>query len=129
MKKLVTVMLSLALAVCALLSLTACTMNVSGKTFKYEKWTTEAQIDDDTRGLIDAQIDRYVGTMVYEFKADGKGVATMGGQTAEFTWKQDGDTLTISLGTEAHTCKIEGEKVVISDNFDGVAVKIIFKQA
>lgn len=70
------------------LSLSACTTKVAGKTFVYEeleiKWTDEA--DDSTKEKVEAAVVLVFGGSKVTFEEDQEGT----------TWTQDGSTVTVA---------------------------------
>lgn len=84
MKKLFTILALFAVV----LSLSACTTKVAGKTFVYEeleiKWTDEA--DDSTKEKVEAAVVLVFGGSKVTFEEDQEGT----------TWTQDGSTVTVA---------------------------------
>lgn len=70
----------------------------------------------------------------YSFEGDGKGKITVGGVSTDFTYKTDGEKLTltktvmsVSINTE-YTYKVEGEKLTLTESKTGVTLEFTKKK-
>jgi len=130
MKKLVTIILSLALAVCALLSLTACSLDVNGKTFVYDSYQVRQDLTPSEQELLDGLVEE---AKLYKvtFNADGTGVWEIEGYTTiDFTWEQNDAEGKVKFGEDdERVFKAENGKVAVTDEVDSVTFTIYLKQA
>lgn len=51
------------------------------------------------------------GEITYTFKADGKATVSLSGVSADISWKQDGNKITIDDGTQSVDFTLEGDKL------------------
>ena len=70
----------------------------------------------------------------YSFESDGKGKITVGSLSTDFTYKTDGDKVTltktvagVSIETE-YTYKVEGEKLTLTESKTGVVLEFTKKK-
>ena len=130
MKKLVTIILSLALAVCALLSLTACSLDVKGKTFVYDSYQVRQDLTPTEQELLDGLVEE---AKLYKvtFNADGTGVWEIEGYTTvDFTWEQNDAEGKVKFGEDdERVFKAEYGKVAVTDEVDSVILTIYLKHA
>lgn len=101
MKKLLTVALSLCLAVCALLSLAACSSSVEGKIYTQSGLEgVGVTLTQEQKDYVENNYLKEARKYSWKFKAEGKGeIWSYGKATDEFTWVQDGDKVTITMNS------------------------------
>ena len=102
MKKLLTVALSLCLALCAMLALTACTTDVKGKYYTYYGLEgVGITLTQEQKDYIDRNLTNELRKHNLKFKDEGKGeIWTQGSVSDEFTWTQEGDQVTITMNSD-----------------------------
>ncbi len=118
MKKLSTIVLTLALLACALFSLTACG-KVEGL-YKFESLTyTESGISvtinagEELRGITITE-----DFMSVELKSDGTAILISFGETNYSTWTQDGDKIKFfdEDGDQEGELTIDGDKLMVDED-------------
>nr|MBO4517691.1 hypothetical protein [Clostridia bacterium] len=105
MKKLLTLIVSLCLAMCTVFALTACgsdDVNPAGKTYEFDRVEILEEVTEDEKAFIEAVAAEEMGYVQITFKADKTyAVNLITGQTVQTgTWKADGDKVILKANAQ-----------------------------
>lgn len=120
MKKFLVITLTFCLALCALLSLTACSSSVEGKIYTQsglegvDVTLTETQKDYVEKNYL-SEARKYS----WKFKAEGKGeIWSYGKATDEFTWVQEDNKVTITMNSgESKTLTVKDNQLYLEIDY------------
>ena len=127
MKKFLTAMTTLLAVVVLALTLAGCTANVSGKTYVYSE--VQMEIPDDASTIEQGAMTMAKGVVEgvyknakYTFGEDGKVSGYAVG-----SWKQEGKTVTITVGEATTTVfNVNGSKLELGTKQGNYSMKVIF---
>ena len=118
MKKLLTAIVAVCLAICAALSFAGCSILVGGTVLKYEGYETQGEVSAESSKAIYDAIENDIKYWYLGFDMKGTFMLTAKGETiAEGTWEQIGDNVTVRL-TNGKKIELKGDGLIMAWTMD-----------